>query len=64
MVMEPVEIYDAEEAYKKGRPVFVFDLDNNELIHINKIENKNAIMKYFTQPCYLYYIYGENTNEK
>lgn len=58
MKMKPVEIFDAERAYREGEQIFAFDLSNNEIIHINKIANKNAVLNMFSQPYYLFYIYG------
>ena len=57
MTMKPVEIFDAERAYKEGKQIFMLDRSNNELIHINRISNKNAVLNMFSQPYYLFYVY-------
>lgn len=55
--MKPVESFEAEIAYKEGKPVFILDKDTLELIHINKCKNKNYIINAFVQPYNLFYIY-------
>lgn len=59
MKMKPIEVFEAERAYRASKPVFAFDRSNGELIHINKMTNLNAILNMFSQPYYLFYIYEE-----
>ena len=55
--MKPIESFEAELEFKKGKPIFVFDITTKELIHLNKCKNRNFILNVFTQPYYLFYIY-------
>ena len=55
-IMKPVHSYEAEEAFKKGKNILIFDQATKEIIHLNACKNKNFLISAFTRPEYLYYI--------
>lgn len=55
--MKPVESFEAEAAFKKGKHIFVLDRQTRELIYLNECKNKNFLLNVFSQPNYLHYIY-------
>lgn len=55
--MKPIESFEAEQAFKEGKHIFVLDRYTRELIYLNECENKNFLLNVFSQPNYLHYLY-------
>ena len=55
-VMKPVLNYEAEDAFKKGKNILIFDQSTKELIHLNACKNKSFSVEAFTRMEYLFYI--------
>ena len=54
--MKPVENYEAETAFKKGKTIYIVDKSTAELFILNDIKNPNFLSGAFLNWNYVYYI--------
>ena len=57
--MKPVEIFDAETAFKANKPVIIFNRRNQELTILSHDMNQNVIASIFSSGDFIFYVYEQ-----
>lgn len=55
--MKPVEIYEADQAFKANKPVIILNKRNYELTILSHDMNPNVLTSIFSSGDFIFYVY-------
>lgn len=55
--MKPVEVYDADTAFKANKPVIILNKRNYELTILSHDMNPNLLASIFSSGDFIFYVY-------